>query len=324
MRRSLVLITLVIVLAAGLTGCLSGAPDGGDTDGGGDTGPMNDTENGNETDGVDASYEQEPHMGCQPGEINKNGTCTVAFSGANAEIFGAQNLTPITTSNTSFGGTPGYLARPADDGEYPAVVMIHEWWGLNDNIRAMARRFADNGFVALAVDLYEGRTASRPDKARALMQAAMERPARLRRNLEQAYYYLDIMPSTERIGSVGWCFGGGWSLRTALMFPEELDAGVIYYGELVTDRERLQPLQVPILGIFGGADPVVPPDRARAFEQVLTELGKTHRIHIYEGAEHAFANPSGESYDPEAAASAWARTMAFLRTHLAGETRSGE
>ena len=262
-----------------------------------------------------ADYEQRvaaEHAGDRPrANVSTDDTDVVAEPRAYATLDGK----PVT----------GYLARPrSGSAPFPAVLLVHEWWGLNDNIRAMARRFADNGFVALAVDLYEGRTASRPDKARALMQAAMERPARLRRNLEQAYYYLDIMPSTERIGSVGWCFGGGWSLRTALMFPEELDAGVIYYGELVTDRERLQPLQVPILGIFGGADPVVPPDRARAFEQVLTELGKTHRIHIYEGAEHAFANPSGESYDPEAAASAWARTMAFLRTHLAGETRSGE
>lgn len=211
----------------------------------------------------------------------------------------------------------GYLARPRGGPRpLPAVLLIHEWWGLNDNIRAMARRFAEAGYVALAVDLYEGETAERPKRARSLMQQAMARPDRLERNLEQAFYYLDVMPSTRRIGSVGWCFGGGWSLRTALMFPRELDAGVIYYGELVTDPERLATLEVPILGLFGSEDSVVPIDTVREFGQTLTELEKPHAIEIYTGAGHAFANPSGEHYERDTAARAWARTMRFLNRHL--------
>lgn len=211
----------------------------------------------------------------------------------------------------------GYLARPrTGSGPFPAVVLIHEWWGLNDNIRAMARRFADAGYVALAVDLYEGETAERPKRARSLMEQAMEQTDRLERNIEQAFYYLDVMPSTDRIGSVGWCFGGGWSLRTALMFPEELDASVIYYGELETDADRLAPLDVPILGLFGSEDSVVPADTVREFGQVLTELEKSHEIHVYEGAGHAFANPSGENYDSATAARAWAETTAFLNRYL--------
>jgi carboxymethylenebutenolidase len=151
------------------------------------------------------------------------------------------------------------------------------------------------------------------------MQSATASPERLRRNLEQAYFYLDLMPSTGAIGTVGWCFGGGWSLRAALMFPDELDASVIYYGELVTDRERLAALNVPILGLFGSADSVVPIERARAFERALSGLEKPHEIRVYDGAAHAFANPSGESYDPDAAARAWGETMAFLRKHLRGD-----
>ena len=211
----------------------------------------------------------------------------------------------------------GYLARPTEGrAPYPAVLLIHEWWGLNDNIRAMARRLAQAGYVALAVDLYEGETADDAERARALMQSTLEREDRLERNLEQAFFYLDLMPSTERIGTIGWCFGGGWALRTALMFPDELDATVIYYGELVTDPERLAPLEMPILGIFGSEDPVVDPDRVREFDRVLTELEKPHEIHLYEGAGHAFANPSGESWAPDAAASAWQETLEFLDTHL--------
>ncbi|WP_070988136.1 dienelactone hydrolase family protein [Halofilum ochraceum] len=213
----------------------------------------------------------------------------------------------------------GYLARPrTGSGPFPAVVLIHEWWGLNDNIRAMARRFADAGYVALAVDLYEGETAQRPKRARTLMDKAMARTDRLERNIEQAFYYLDVMPSTARIGSVGWCFGGGWSLRTALMFPEELDASVIYYGELETDADRLAPLDVPILGLFGSEDSVVPTETVREFGQVLTQLEKPHEIHVYEGAGHAFANPSGENYEPDTAARAWAETTAFLNRYLKG------
>ncbi|MEF8833353.1 MAG: dienelactone hydrolase family protein [Halofilum sp. (in: g-proteobacteria)] len=211
----------------------------------------------------------------------------------------------------------GYLARPrTGSGHFPAVLLIHEWWGLNDNIRAMARRFADAGYIALAVDLYEGETAKRPKRARSLMERAMERTDRLERNIEQAFYYLDVMPSTDRVGSVGWCFGGGWSLRTALLFPKELDAGVIYYGQLETDPDRLAPLEVPILGLFGSEDSVVPAETVREFGQVLTELEKPHEIHIYEGAGHAFANPSGENYEPDTAARAWARTTAFLNRYL--------
>lgn len=239
---------------------------------------------------------------------------------ANIEADG-ETVHAETRDYATLDGEPvsGYLARPrTGSGPFPAVVLIHEWWGLNDNIRAMARRFADAGYVALAVDLYEGETAQRPNRARTLMEQAMARTDRLERNIEQAFYYLDVMPSTARIGSVGWCFGGGWSLRTALMFPEELGASVIYYGQLETDAERLAPLDVPILGLFGSEDSVVPTEQVREFGQVLTQLEKPHEIHVYEGAGHAFANPSGENYEPDTAARAWAETTAFLNRYLKG------
>ncbi|MFW5969178.1 MAG: dienelactone hydrolase family protein [Halofilum sp. (in: g-proteobacteria)] len=229
------------------------------------------------------------------------------------------NVRAETLDYATLDGEPvsGYLARPrTGKGPFPAVVLIHERWGLNDNIRAMARRFADDGYVALAVDLYDGETAKRPKRARSLMEQAMERPDRLERNIEQAFYYLDVMPSTDRIGSVGWGFGGAWSLRTALMFPEELDASVIYYGEPETDPDRLARLEVPILGLFGSEDSTVPGDTVREFDEVLTELEKPHEIHIYDGAGHAFANPSGDNYESDTAARAWAETMEFLDRYL--------
>ena len=118
------------------------------------------------------------------------------------------------------------------------------------------------------------------------------------------------------MGVIGWCFGGGWSFRTALALPDAIDAAVIYYGEPVTDRDRLDALEMPILGLFGGADQGIPVARVREMEAALDALGKDATIVVYDGANHAFANPSGRRYDAEAAEDAWTRTTAFLAEHL--------
>lgn len=214
----------------------------------------------------------------------------------------------------------GYLARPRNaDQPTPALIVIHEWWGLNDNIRAMTRRLASAGYTALAIDLYWGEVAESSDRARSLMERAMTDPERIEDNLRQAFLYLDLMPHTRRVGSIGWCFGGGWALRTALLVPDQLDAAVIYYGHLVTEPERLEPLSMPVQGHFGSQDSSIPPAQVHRFEQALTQAGKTHEIHLYEGAGHAFANPSGTRYEPQAAQRAWQRTLDFLDRNLQGQ-----
>ncbi len=211
----------------------------------------------------------------------------------------------------------GYLASPKDAAEgAPGVIVIHEWWGLNDNIRAMVRQLAGQGYAALAVDLYGGAVAETPEKARELMQAAMADSAAADSNLRQAYAYLTDRLKAPRVGSLGWCFGGGWSLETALLFPKQLDAAVIYYGHLVSDRDRLATLGVPILGLFGAEDRGIPVEDVRVFESTLKALGKDATIVVYPGAGHAFANPSGQGYRPDAAEDAWHRTLGFLATHL--------
>jgi len=211
----------------------------------------------------------------------------------------------------------GYLARPKNQAQgAPGVIVIHEWWGLNDNIRAMARQLAGEGYAALAVDLYGGAVAETPEKARALMQAAMADTADGDSNLRQAYSYLTEKLKAPRVASLGWCFGGGWSLETALLFPKQLDAAVIYYGHLVTDRDRLATLEVPILGLFGGEDRGIPVADVRAFEATLKDLGKPVTIVVYPDAGHAFANPSGHGYRPADAEDAWRRTLKFLASHL--------
>ena len=217
------------------------------------------------------------------------------------------------------GGVPvtGFLATPPGGGTgRPAIIVIQEWWGLNDNIRSMARQLAGQGYTALAVDLYQGQVATDPETARSLMSESMGREAELEENLKQAHAYLTDQNSAPSVGVIGWCFGGGWSLRTALMLPGEIDGAVIYYGRLITDRERLAALDAPILGIFGAEDDGIPIESVREFEAALNELGKDANVVVYDGADHAFANPSGTRYDAEAAEDAWAETLAFFEEHL--------
>ncbi len=209
----------------------------------------------------------------------------------------------------------GFLARPAAAEGAPGVIVIQEWWGLNENIESMARQLAGEGYLALAVDLYGGQVATDPDGARALMQAAIADPEALKDNLRQAHAYLTAQ-GVPTVGSVGWCFGGALSLQTAIWLPGELDAAVIYYGRVVTERDQLASLTTPILGHFGSEDQGIPIDGVREFEKLLGELGKDATIHVYDGADHAFANPSGTRYQPEAAEQAWQRTLTFFEEQL--------
>jgi len=229
---------------------------------------------------------------------------------------------PVIYGNVGGHEVTGYVARPKDvTGPLPGLLVIHEWWGLNDNIRAMTRRLAGEGYVALAVDLYGGQVAETPERARELMSAVD--PTLALENLSQARDHLAarvqaIGGAPGKIGVIGWCFGGGWSLRSALAMPNGIDATVIYYGHLITDKAELRPLESPVIGFFGADDSSIPPSTVHAFQSALQDLGKSVEIHIYDGAGHAFANPSGTNYRPEAAQNAWKRTVAFLAENLSG------
>ena len=229
----------------------------------------------------------------------------------------------VTTAEVTYGtgeGAPfsGYLAKPVDATEpLPGLIVIQEWWGLNDNIRTMTRRLAAEGYTALAVDLYDGEVATTREQARTLVQAALQNPERLTQNAIAAHAYLATEQQAPKVGSIGWCFGGTWSLNTALALPTELDAAVIYYGgQISTDPAVLEPLQMPIQGHFGALDSSPSPETVQAFETALQDLGKDPEIYLYEDANHAFANPSGTRYNAEAATLAWQRTVAFLKQHL--------
>lgn len=211
----------------------------------------------------------------------------------------------------------GHFVFPEDMVEpLPAIIVIHEWWGLNDGVRAMADRIAGQGYIVLAVDLFGGATAGDPSGARELMLGVVEDPEPANENIRQAFRFVRDTAGAPSVASLGWCFGGGWSLNTALLFPEELDAAVIYYGQVTDDEERLRPLGAPILGLFAENDRGIPVESVRAFEASLGRLRKDFDIRIYPDVGHAFANPSGRNYDEAAATDAWSVAMEFLGRHL--------
>ncbi|MEW6721908.1 MAG: dienelactone hydrolase family protein [Candidatus Micrarchaeota archaeon] len=212
-----------------------------------------------------------------------------------------------------FGATEGYLAKPAAEGDFPGVVMIHEWWGLNDNIRDMARALASQGYVVLAVDLYEGEYATTQDQARALVSSLNQ--TRATENLRAAASYLRNSEGAPKVASLGWCFGGGQSMQMALS-GERMDATVIYYGNVNVSESQLSPVKWPVLGVFGAEDTAIPVSTARDLEIKLDRLGVENEVYIYPGVGHAFANPSGMNYAPEETKDAWAKTVSFLERHL--------
>ena len=217
----------------------------------------------------------------------------------------------------------GHFAAPADVVEpLPAVILIHEWWGLNDNVRAMANRLAGEGYMVLAIDLYNGEVAESREAARLLMLEVVEDRDLAEENIRSAYEFLQTA-GAPKIGSMGWCFGGGWSLNTAQLFPDDLDASVIYYGQVTDDEDKLRPVSAPILGLFGAADTGISVESVEGFRGALERLRKNHEIHIYPGVGHAFANPTGQNYNAEAAEDAWRKTLEFLGRHLSTEGAAG-
>jgi carboxymethylenebutenolidase len=210
----------------------------------------------------------------------------------------------------------GYMVLPADAVDVPGVIMIHEWWGLNDNIRAMARRLAGEGYAVLALDLYGGQMAASPAEAERLMAAVMRDREATIENIRQAHRYLDEFVLAPRIGVLGWGLGGGWSLEAALDLGEGLDAVVMFYGDLVTDTDLLANLEAPLLGIFAQHDESIPSRSALEFRDTLNGLGKTARVEVYLTVDHAFANPAGSAYDHEAALRSWTEALAFLDDRL--------
>jgi carboxymethylenebutenolidase len=206
----------------------------------------------------------------------------------------------------------GQLYTPAGKGPFPALVVVHEYWGLNDWVKDQASKLADQGYVALAVDLYRGKVATTPDEAHQIMRGVPE--DRAKRDLHAAVEFLKSQSNVkkDRIGSIGWCMGGGYALDVALQEPD-LAATVINYGHLATDPDALKKINASILGLFGGQDKGITPDDVHKFEASMKQLGKKIDIKIYDDAGHAFENSNNTNgYRAADAADAWKRTVDFL------------
>lgn len=204
------------------------------------------------------------------------------------------------------------LAMPAKT-PAPTLVLIHEWWGLNDQIKAVAAEYANLGYVALAVDLMDGQVATTPDAARA--QTGAVKPEEATDTLVSwAEWLKKHEASTGKLGTVGWCFGGGWSLNASIATP--VDATVIYYGRVTREAADLKKLKGPVLGHFGTLDKFINQEMVSGFEAELKKAGKSDvTIHWYD-ADHAFANPSSARYDDADAKLSWDRTAKFFNENL--------
>jgi carboxymethylenebutenolidase len=208
------------------------------------------------------------------------------------------------------------LYTPQGKGPFPALVVIHEYWGLNDWVKEQASRLADQGYVALAIDLYRGKFGTTPDEAHELMRGVPS--DRANRDLLAASSFLRSQKTVDpaKVGSIGWCMGGGYALDLAIADPK-LKAAVINYGHLASDQATLQKINAAILGIFGGQDKGIPPADVKKFEADLKTLGKPVDIHIFPDAGHAFENPNNkQGYRADDAKQAWELTTAFLAKYL--------
>ena len=238
-----------------------------------------------------------------------------ALSAALASPAAAAEQTVTFKSGTETGS--GLLVAPEGKGPFPAVVVIQEWWGLNDWVKDQARALAKEGYVALAVDLYHGKVADKQEEAHQLMSGLSSDVAL--RDLKGAYAYLQSRADVRKghTGAIGWCMGGMYALKLATEEPG-LKAAVAYYGAPPTDAAALARIKAAVMGNYGAEDKGPSPEQVKAFEGAMTKLGKPVDVKIYPGAGHAFANPNNpwKGYREEAAKDAWARTLAFFAKHL--------
>ena len=241
-------------------------------------------------------------------------TVVVALTSADMLASAAPEQQGSTISFGRQGEYHGYFVPGRHGKKLPGLVMIHEWWGLNSNIKREADHYGQAGYNVLAVDLF-GAVATTPDEAKKLVQGLDQQTATAQ--LLAAADYLQALPhSNGRVGAIGWCFGGGQSLNLALNDPR-LNAAVIYYGQPVTDPRQLAKIKAPLLCHFGEEDKSIPLARVKEFDQALTVAGVAYTVYTYPGAGHAFANPTNTTaYQRSAAVKANKRTMNFLDKYL--------
>ncbi|HEX5838361.1 MAG TPA: dienelactone hydrolase family protein [Anaerolineales bacterium] len=224
-------------------------------------------------------------------------------------------------TNTTIPGAAGgpdvraYVARPAGEGSYPAVIMIHEFYGLNESIVSKADLLAEEGYLVVAPDTFRGSTTTWIP--RAIYQVITSRPENVNTDLDSVYAWLESQPDVDanRIAIAGFCYGGRASLTYSL-HNNRLASTVIFYGSPETDPAVLRSLPGPVLGIFGGADQSIPVEEVNAFEAALAEAGIPHEITIYQGQPHAFVHNAEGIQAGGAQAEAWDQMLGFLDSNL--------
>lgn len=221
----------------------------------------------------------------------------------------------VVSLKGSKGSFDAYLVKPRGKGPYPAIVVIQEWWGLNDQIKGVADRLSAEGYVAIAPDLYHGKVTSDPEKAHELLRGLDSTEALS--NLGAGIDYLKRLPEVGKgkLGSIGFCMGGGLSLQLNLS-RSDLAGVVMFYGQPETDPAKLKNSAGALLGFFGEQDEGIPRERVETMAKALRDAGKEAEIHFYPGAGHAFFNETRPSYVPGAATDAWERTLAFFQAKL--------
>ena len=205
-----------------------------------------------------------------------------------------------------------YVSRPKG-APHGGLLVLHEWWGLNDWVKADADRYAAQGYLVLAVDLFGGSVTTSAEEAQKLM-SAMDEKAATEVEVAGIDWLAHALPG-KKIATLGWCMGGGQSLNASLASPAKVDATVIYYGLPVTDVNLLKRLHGPVLGIWAKRDGWITPEKVAAFDLALKDAGIKHEFRSYD-ADHAFANPTGGRYNPPAAQDANEATRRFLKSAL--------
>lgn len=220
---------------------------------------------------------------------------------------GAENGTYKTVD-----GINVYASLPTQRDNKSTVLLIHEWWGLDDHTKRLADGFAALGYQAAAIDLFDGKVTA--DRAEATRMMEQVDPKACWSKLEKVIDWLPRREGLEarKIVTVGYCFGGGWSLQCALRKGEKLAGSVIYYGTLETDPHKLEGCRTPLFGIFARKDGWISIGMVNKFEHACREAKVPHEVHIYD-ADHAFANPINASYNAAATKDAGEKTAAFLK-----------
>ncbi len=218
----------------------------------------------------------------------------------------------MITFDTPDGKEGSAYAIQGDGNSDKYLFVIHEWWGLNDHIKQEADQLYQdlNGVTVVALDLYDGQVATTREKASEIMQSV--KTERAQAIINGAITYAG---DEADIATIGWCFGGGWSLQATILADEQAAGCVMYYGMPVKEEDKIQEIEADVLGIFGSQDSGITPEVVNTFEEQMEEADKEITVHMYE-AGHGFANPSNPKYDEEATEDAYAKTLAFLKAHL--------